>query len=663
METLAEKRTRLPAVLLWLVVLLPIILSILLTRANAVDQRFLDDWELAKYVIKYKEGTLTLHDLGAVYMEHRPVLPRALTIAATILCKGDVRGVNALTILFLLTGFAGIARLLLKHAGLTIRDAWLPLLIAAVTIFTPAQWQTLLWGDCFYAVMPGMFLALALCIAFAKWPWWVRCLVGTLVALLATLSFASGILIWVLPLPVMVLCGEFRNRRAQILFTGLWLAVMAVVFAIYAEVRLMPHDQIEDEKIILSLPGGYDLAYNLRNEVDRQFAYGQGNENTMARNLPYFLEHPLEDLDFVRAFSGVLLMRGAATETRTASIWAGTAMLGGLVVLAFFCWRYRKEREIFRPLFALFCFGAYTPATGLLVAVGRIWAGHVHTALNVRYHAHHPQIIIALVSAAVLILRWRSKDQTEPCTPLGTTVSWVSIGSLLGILGSGWIYGMSMMESWRSARLRNAAAQALCQLFVERNWFVSYVAGNFDLTRQTAAALEKHGLLKAPPLKNAKLSNFVINERVLGPDKAFVNRLWKEGNDWFFEAYASLPRTNRPADGVLLAYRVPGGEWTIWGFTQGDGPPHYLPSAMGKDLWGIEPTSHLWPAEFMCPVDRSPAIISEPPSDAEISFWAIDMGRHHIHRILEPRKAKPDDPGESLQTLAIRRLPKSDSNE
>ena len=476
-----------------------------------------------------------------------------------------------------------------------------------------------------------------------------------------------------LPLPVMLVCGAFGGSRDRIKFTMLWFAIMTVVFGIYAQVRIQPHDSVKGEKIILPLPGGYDVTYNLVNEVDRQFAYGQGKENVMARNLPYFLEHPAEDFEFVRVFSGVLLMRGAPGDTLIAAKWAGTVLLGGLAALAYFCWRWRKDRALFPLLFALLCLGAYTPVTGVLVAMGRIWAGHSYTALNVRYHAHHPQIIIALTCAAAFILRHRAKqravssDTTETSRSIGNDTSaiacsWVCAGALFTILGMGWLYGTNMMDAWRGARLRNAAAQMFSQVLPKHSWFASWVSGTFEKTHDMSAALEQHGLLLTPLLHDTvihqgRLGHLYVSPTTLTQNRAFGNRLWKENNDWLCEGYASLPLSDRPADAILFAYRVPGAEWTVWGFTQGDGPPHYLPGAMGKDLWGILPRDHQWPAAFMNGWHQNLSVISEPPPGAQISVWAVDMYRRQLMRIVRKRKDSPDMDGEILETLSTRRVP------
>ncbi len=653
---LKTHRERIIRILLWMLVLLPIIASAVITMRRAVDQRFLDDWELVKYLVNFKEGTLHWRDLFAVYIEHRPAVSRLLSVALILLGGGDMRGQNLLTLLLLLIAFIVIARVWIKQGGASIRAAWFPLLICGVVLFTPVQWQTLLWADCFYSVIPPVLLVISIWVAFQSWPWWVRCALGTFLAVVGTLSFASGILLWMLPLPAMLVCGPFRNRAQRIKFTALWLSFMAVVFVLYLNVRVQGRDAITVEKPLLSLPAGRVLTYDLRNEVQSQFAYHQENENTTATHTPYFFEHPEEALDFVRAFCGVLLVRGCGTETKTAAIWAGTFVLAGFAMLIFFCWRYRKEPLLFRLLLALACLGAYTPVTGVLVAVGRLWAGHVYSALNVRYHAHHPQIIIALVGAAFFILRQRTSERASSGAARDGAFCWCTGGLLSGFLITGWLYGISMMDAWRSARLRNAAAQMVCLIFPEKDHFTAGISGSSRLTLESVNALARNGLLKTPLMRDTRLFHSLkLHRHVLGPDHAFLNRLWKDSEGWHCQGHASLPASFRPADGILFAYRLPGGEWTVWGFTQGDGLPHYLPLAMTKDVWGIVGKSRFWPSELMCNWEESPAIIADPPAGAEISWWAIEMDTRKIFRITREMKGEPNMPGESLESLAVRR--------
>jgi len=56
--------------------------------------------------------------------------------------------------------------------------------------------------------MPVFFLVLALYFANAERALWVRCSLAMACAMLAMFSFASGVLVFALPLPVLLLCGR-----------------------------------------------------------------------------------------------------------------------------------------------------------------------------------------------------------------------------------------------------------------------------------------------------------------------------------------------------------------------------------------------------------------------------------------------------------------------
>src|SRR6478672_8194840 len=152
---------------LWLLVLLPVAGSMVLVRKHAVDQRFLDDWAWAKDVVKYKTGTpeggtTLMHDLFSVHLEHRPAVPRILTMLVTVAAHGDVQPQLVLTFLFVSVSFTALCWLWLRGGLTTIRDAFLPLLLASVIMFSPVQWQMLLWPVCVGTVMPMFFLMLSL---------------------------------------------------------------------------------------------------------------------------------------------------------------------------------------------------------------------------------------------------------------------------------------------------------------------------------------------------------------------------------------------------------------------------------------------------------------------------------------------------------------------
>jgi hypothetical protein len=644
---------------LWALVLVPIVGCIALTVTHAVNQRFLDDWVWAQDLIKWKTGQPILHDLFEVHLEHRPAVARALTLFSTALAGGDVQAQNVLTLVWLMTAFGSVCLLWTRFGGLTIRQAWLPLAPAAAVLFSPIQWQTLLWPICHGTAMPLFFLALSLVAAFARWPWGVRCALGTLCGVLGMLSFASGFLVWVLPLPVFLFCGRFKNHMQRFAFVVAWCAVFAVALALYLQVKIQPHSAVIGEKVLLSL-GSHDVTYDLRNEVPPQFAYGVGEENTMDHGFSFLKDNLPLCIQFMATFTGAFLTHGWSADYKTTAGTVGWILIALLLAATVYFWRHRKDEALRRALLPMLCLGAYTPLTGFMVATGRAFAGGTGTALNGRYTVHQTALIVALIGAAVFIGRHWLRNRAPLQMQGGGFVrlaGWICAGLLGGVVGLGWLHGASMMREWQAGRFRGRAAQYLSQVFNKYNHFVGFVAGNQTIAVEGAKALNDLGLLKGGLATSRKLSQFrMAGTKTLDESHGSFIRLGKIADgSWIVQGYTFLPGSLRPADAILLAYQNAEGEWIMFGMTQAYGVPYFLSRSMGKDMYAIIPGRDPWPSSMMCPWDREVYIHEEPPPGAKITAWAYDANFRQIHRVChfhdeiikDKHQDLPDDDGGS----------------
>lgn len=632
---------------LWLLILAPIFLALRLVYLYSVDQRFLDDWVWAQDLVKWKEGKYAelFHDICSVHLEHRPMVPRALGFLITLALGGNTQGQNVLCFLWVTITFAALCFLWMRHGGLTLREGWLPLFLASALFYSPMQWQAFLWPICHETPMPVMFLLLSLLTAFTPWRWWLRSLVGTICAILAMLSFASGFLMWVLPLPVFLLCGSFAGTREKVRFVLLWGAVLFVTMLLYFQVDIKRQDSLTLEKTILSLPGSYRLTYDLHNEVSPQYAYGHGEENTMTGEVSYFVKHPELAAEFVATFCGAFLTRGLSADLKIAAQIAGWILITGWAWAAAYFWRNRHDFSLRRSLLPMLCLGAYTPLTGLMVAVGRAYAGGTGSALNGRYTIHQSAMLIALVGAGFFIIRHFRSKNPAPSRALFQPGPGLVFGVLAGIVGVGWVHGASMMWEWNGARWRGAAAQYLSQVFSRGNVFVSFIAGNHLIAKSNAADLDHYGLLRRGLAHDRKLSQFTIASKSpeLIDDQGEFQRFYKnQAGEWRVQGYARLPGINRPADAVLLAYKNSEGAWIMFGFTQSWGPPFYLSRNLSKDEYAIIPGRDPWPQHMMCPFFPEIYLEEEPPASATITAWALDMKLKLLHRIPHRRDVMDD---------------------
>ena len=298
----------------------------------------------------------------------------------------------------------------------------------------------------------------------------------------------------------------------------------------------------------------------------------------------------------------------------------------------------------------MLCLGSYSVCTGLMVAVGRISWGGVGSGMNVRYHVHQTLLPVALIGAGIIIARhWNSSRSVEKQNGI-STAGHVIGGVLAGVLLVAWIYGDAMMEQWQLARLKDAGAQRLSQILVNFNPFVAHVAGNYEICAHTTNDLDKAGMLRHPPFRDRKLSNFNIAPRELGDAHSGFDYLIRRGqNAWDAGGHCFFPRSERPADGVIFAFKTTGGEWTIFGYTQPFGAPYHLGRSMGKDLQFIARDNRdPWPDDMISGWVKHIAVIDDPPAGAVISAWALDAQKWFLYKLVS-RPSKSGTPGEYTQ--------------
>jgi len=434
---------------------------------------------------------------------------------------------------------------------------------------------------------------------------------------------------------------------------------------LYLQVKIQPHEEVNGQKIIMSFSDGKDLTYDLRNEVAWQYAYGQGDENTMDHGFSFLKENLPLCIQFAATFCGAFLTRGWSGDYKTTAGTVGWILILLLIGAGVYFLIHWKDEELRKRLLPTLCLGAYAPITGFMVATGRAFAGGTGTALNGRYTIHQTALLVALIGLTVFIGRHWLMNRKDAERGAWVRPAWfVSAGVLAGLLAMGWLHGSSMMREWQAARFRAQSAQYLCKAFDKYNRFVGMVAGNYDIAVQGATALNELGLLKGGLATSRKLSIFRVSAHTARLDEnhgAFKRLANLPGVGWVVQGYTYLPGTYRPADSVLLAYKVAGGEWIMFGMTQAYGVPYYLNRSMGKDMYAIIPGRDPWPANIVCPWDRYVYIQEEPPPGAKITAWAYDAKLHQIHRVCHYHEeiiknkhvdVPDDDEGSTLEELS-----------
>ena len=190
----------------------------------AVAVPYWDQWDLVPLLDKMYRGELAFSDLWAQHNEHRPLIPQVIMLGLARLTGWNIRyelGVNV----GLACGVFAILAWQIRATGRTLGVAGLRWAIPAssLIVFSISQYQNWLWGwqiQMFLnmlAAVGGMVLLAQP--AFA----WRRFAAAALLGIMATYSFANGVLFWPIGLGILLVVTRGRSERKASL--AAWLLV------------------------------------------------------------------------------------------------------------------------------------------------------------------------------------------------------------------------------------------------------------------------------------------------------------------------------------------------------------------------------------------------------------------------------------------------------
>lgn len=209
--------------------LMPLAYLVWLCVRLHVDVPFWDQWELVGRLDLMDQGLLRVRDVWAQHNEHRPLFP-------ILLMLGLARASGWNTALEIAAGVimgAGIFVIYFHHLLVAWRSRggaplWL-LPAISLLVFSPAQWENWLWGWQISAIMGVLATVAALVLICGERSTRARDSVAIACAVVATYSFAAGLVTWLVGALAIVLTPE--DRRPSRL--ALWGGAAVVVFFSY----------------------------------------------------------------------------------------------------------------------------------------------------------------------------------------------------------------------------------------------------------------------------------------------------------------------------------------------------------------------------------------------------------------------------------------------
>ncbi|MFM7180023.1 MAG: hypothetical protein ACKO2G_00950 [Verrucomicrobiales bacterium] len=512
-------------VLLWS----PALVTAFLVKTHAVNSMLWDDWWLAEDWLKYLKGEFRWTELFAVQMEHRLAVPRAISLGLNTLFEGDIRAQNAVSLLALVAIAAMMLRLVQKSFGPLRGGTWWLAFAMMAALFSPVQWQPLLWPIIFTVYLAMALVVGAVLVWFRSgrkvWPIFA---ISLCLAVLATLTFASGMLAWPLVVLAIVFGPHPGETRQKAKCAGLWVAAAAICLSLYF------HDFSSD--------------------VHPQYAYGQAEENTVDRSAGFLLKHPERVFGFVSAAVGGNLARGWPEENLYMAKIFGSLML--LIFLLVFVGAVRRrfggDIDGFRTRLPWLLVAATSVGTAAMLALGRMWIGDGPQAVTARY-TMHGILLAGSLPALVAFLMPARKDH------------WLSMakgplfGIFLSILALQWMYGRRMMEIWSNSRWSDAGMIQFAGLLADPSHF-SYIAGDGEFGVRVAKEINALKHLSPPLLENRLLKNLKTNKHSVNDrNSAFLSFVLTPEKGAIAEGYSKIG-DERPADLVLFTQDGPEGE-------------------------------------------------------------------------------------------------------
>lgn len=203
--------------------LLPLIYLVYLVAKWHVDVPFFDEWTLVGTLEKSYLGTLAVSDLFRQHMEHRPFFPTLILLPLARLTAWNVTYEVALNVAIAVAIFVALALQLrgtFRSLG-QLGAEWLAPVVSLM-VFPLKAWQNWLWGWqitiflTMFAVVAGIIL---LCRPTLRWVDFVG---ATLLGVVASYSFASGLTYWPIGL-LLLLCIRPPNTRTHAIYVALWL--------------------------------------------------------------------------------------------------------------------------------------------------------------------------------------------------------------------------------------------------------------------------------------------------------------------------------------------------------------------------------------------------------------------------------------------------------
>jgi hypothetical protein len=566
-------RRRLKSVVVPILVgLCPIALTLRIMRGNWTSVPYYDEWWTpGRHIVSFLQGTLRFADLFQQHNESRKLFPNIYYLGlVAVTGRWDVKDAMVLMLVLACLGSLLVFALLRQTTTFDLPERLWVWSIINVVFFCPALYENFLWGIQLEPLTPGVVLVAALTINLSQLQFGLKILANSALALLATYSYANGMLLWALAIPIYTIQRSVRTKD-RIWNSSAW-------YAFYA------------------FPGTLSVAFYFHHYVHPPqhppFAVSLSNAVPLSH--------------FLLVLIGNLFVVPGADPLFFGCFFVG--IFAALVVAAI---RVTRREGNFRRAYPWVAIAAYALLSGAIIASGRMHFG-IGSATAPRYAVVVVFFYIGLAGLAVSLYDARVTSR-HPIKPRLVFAS----GLTIGIFTAGWLSSFSTQLAHVKVVREERKDLALAVQWIPAipdNPDLAFAKVRPEMVAEKAVALSKYNALR-PCLIPQSLASIVRENSPDGDPSVGILRTARFSNDHrlLLTGVAWLPYRNARADCVVVGY-----------INSDDGLTPFTvfqPTYMRERLKGRFEFKHLPSSGFAASID--PANL--PMRKLILRAWAIDL--------------------------------------
>jgi len=538
---------------------------------------FWDEWVTGAMLVSWFDGTLTLRELPAQFNESRALVGRLLQLLLIQFGPWDPRKDMALlfvTVCAITLFFFFMMRRTEHVSGRGAAVAWVG---ASFLCFSPVQVDNFIYGALVSSFLSSLALVAAGFVNVSRLSFSTRCVANALLALVITYTFANGMLLWVLGLPLLP-PNKSLSRRRMVLGYGSYAFVATAAVAMYFTGYEKPGHHPEVSAGIKNLG---NIAHYLVLWIGSYF-----------------------DAPGVSPLAAGLTASGIFGATIVAVVTAMT-----------------RTGE-WRPFYPGLLLSGYACGTALMIAVGRVGFG-VEQALEIRYRAFSVFFYLAILALLVPLYAMRSRW-------IGGRARIAFVGScaaiaLVALVGWGACYpeGYRYMKLVHSRNLMLLRALEWIEVIPD-NPDLAYLYPSADHVLRTSRALRQHNALRVNFAKPAVARNVrkpppeTMDESAGRLETCMID----SNRNLYVTGWAKLPFHGSRANCVVLAAEQRSGEFKPVSVMEA-APVKSKPVGEGK-------VRRVW-------FSRSLNTANLPAGDVLLGAWAVDLKKKKVYPLAGAR--------------------------